>query len=107
MFIFEIQSVLGSCGQTGHTQFLTMSTQYIFDTLLIFVNLYQLAKNQLIPSVHSWDTVNSSVQRPDWPYPVLTKPNQKNFDQILIFVNLYQHAKNEALSLIYLEKKLI
>ena len=30
----------------------------IFDQLLIFVNLYQHAKNEFITSVHSSDTVN-------------------------------------------------
>ena len=35
-----------------------MPIQYIFDQLLIFVNLYYNAKNQFIPSVHSSNTVN-------------------------------------------------
>ena len=62
------------------------------------MNLYQHAKNQLIPSVHSSDTVNFRVQRPDGSNPFLTMPNQKIFNQLLIFANLYQHAKNEAVS---------
>ena len=82
------------------------------------MNLYQHAKNQLIPSLHSWDAVNFRIQKPDWPYHFLTtvsfrvqKPdwsyqfftmlNQKTFNQLLIFVNLYQHAKNETVSSIY------
>ena len=36
--------------------FLIMPTQKFFDQLLIFVNLYQYAKNQFIPSVHSLDS---------------------------------------------------
>ena len=55
---------------------------------------------KLIPSVHSGDTVNFRVQRPDWPHLFLTMPNQKIFNQISIFVNLYQYAKNYAVSLI-------
>ena len=35
-----------------------MPIQYIFDQLLIFVNLYYNAKNQFIPAVHSSNTVN-------------------------------------------------
>ena len=54
----------------------------------------------LIPSVHSSDTINFRVQRPDWPHPFLNLPNQKNFNQLLIFMNLHQHAKNEAVSLL-------
>ena len=58
----------------------------------------QHAKNLLIPSVHSSDTINFRFQRPDWPHPFLNMPNQKIFNQLLIFMNLYQHAKNEAVS---------
>ena len=54
---------------------------------------YQHAKNQLIPTVHFWDTVNFRVQRTYWSHTFLTIPNQNIFDQILIFLNLYQHAK--------------
>ena len=79
--------------------FLAMSpTCKIFNHVFICINLYQHAKNQLIPLFHSSDTVNFRVQRPNWPYLFLTMPNQKIFSQFLIFVNLYQHAKNEAIS---------
>ena len=37
----------------------------ISDQVLIFVNLYQHAKNQFIPSAHSSDPVNSRVPSPD------------------------------------------
>ena len=59
-----------------------------------------------IPSVHSSDTVNFRVPRPDWPHSFLTMPHQKLFNQLLIFVNLYQHAKNEAVSYICSEEML-
>ena len=91
--LFIIQPVLQSCHQIGHTHFLTMLTQKIFDHLWICVNLYQHAKNQLIPLAHSWDTVNFRVHRPDWTHPFFVIPNKKNLDQLLILVNLYQHAK--------------
>ena len=60
------------------------------------MNLYQQAKNQLILSVHSWDTISFRVQRPDWSHPFLTMSNQKVFNQLLLSLNFYQHAKNEA-----------
>ena len=57
-----------------------------------------MQKNQLIPSVHSWDIKNFRVERLDWPYPFLTMSKQKIFNQLSTFnfVNLHQHAKNEV-----------
>ena len=75
-----------------------MPTPKIFNHLLIFLSLYQHAKNQFIPSVHSSDTVSFSVQRSYWPYQLLTMPNQKSFSQILLFVTFYQLVENEAVS---------
>ena len=63
-FSFEIQSISESRNENGHT--------YIFDWLLIFVNLYQNAKNQFITSVHSSDTVSFRVPSHDWPHSFLT-----------------------------------
>ena len=77
---------------------LTMPTQKNCDQLLIFVNLYQHAKNQFIPSVHSSDTVNFKVPSHDWPHPVLTMPTPKTFK--LIFMKLYQYAKNKLIPLV-------
>ena len=86
--------------------FLTMPTPKNFDQLLIFVNLYQHAKNQFIPSLHSSDTINFKVHSHDWPHPLLTMPTPETFK--LIFMILYQHAesshqighaKNETVSL--------
>ena len=70
-----------------------MPTQKYFDLLSNFVITYQHAKSQFIPSVHSSDTVNFKVQRPDWLHSFLTMPRQKRFNQPLIFVNLYQNTK--------------
>ena len=54
LFIFEIQSILESRDETGHIHFWPSPSKN-FDRLLIFVNLYQHAKNQSISSVHSSD----------------------------------------------------
>ena len=35
--------------------------------LLAFLNLHQHAKNNFIPSIHSWDKANFKVHWPDWP----------------------------------------
>ena len=96
LFIFQIQSVLES---HHHTRFFIWSSQNIFNYLLICVNLYQHAKNQVSPSVHSWDT--QSIWSPEiwlatpifWPCPTKTL-----YEQLSIFMNLHQHAKNEAVS---------
>ena len=64
------------------------------------MNLYQQAKTQLKPSVHSWDRVNLESRNQIGHTHFLTMPNQQIFDQLLIFVNLYQHAKNEVVSAI-------
>ena len=74
-----------------------MATQKNFDQLLIFVNLYQHAKNQFIPSAHSSDTVNFKVPSHDWPHPFLTMPTPETFK--LIFTKLYQYAKNKLIPL--------
>ena len=58
--------------------------------------MHHHAKNQFIPSIHSWDTVNFRVLWPDWPHPFLTTHIQNFFDQLLIHLNLYQHAKKSG-----------
>ena len=78
--------------------FLTIPTQKFFDQLLTFLNLYQHAKKQFIPSVHSSDTVNF-IKAPshDWPHLFLTMSTPKTFK--LIFMKLYQHANNTLIPL--------
>ena len=88
-----IQQILGSHELNGHIQ-------KSLKLVLVFLNLHQHAKNQFIPSTHSWDTVNFRVLWPGWPHQSLTMPTPKFFDQLLIYVNLYQHVKNQAISLI-------
>ena len=62
-FIFDIQSILESGDQTGHTHFDHAHTK-IFDQLLDFEESTS-KKNQFIPPVHSSDTVNFRVLSPD------------------------------------------
>ena len=78
--------------------FFSILTQKIFDQLLIFLNLYQHAKNQFIPSVHSSDKSNFKVPSHDWSHPFLTMPTTKTFT--LIFMKLYQHAENKLIPLV-------
>ena len=101
LFILQIQSILESCHMTSHTYFWPCQTLKFSNHLLLCRKLYQYEKTQLIPLIQSWDKVNIRVQRPDWPYPFLTKPNQKIFNQLLTFVNFYQLVKNEAVLSIY------
>ena len=56
--------------------------------------IYQHAKNQYIPSVHSLDPANFRVTSPDWSDPFLTMLTPKILKLLLIRVKLYQHAKN-------------
>ena len=72
----------------------------ITEITFAFLNLHHHAKNQFLPSIHSWDTANFKVTWPDWPHTFLAMPIQKFLDQLLIYVNLYQHAKKQAISLI-------
>ena len=77
LFISKIQSVLDSHDQNSQNQFLSMPTKKIFDQLLVFVNLYQHAKYQFIPSVHYSNIVNFRVLPRDWPHTFLTMPTLK------------------------------
>ena len=76
--------------------FLTTPTEKSLNQLLIFLNLYQHAKNQFLPSVHSSDTVNFRVSSTNWPFLFLTILTPKIFNHFLICVNLCQHAKKSV-----------
>ena len=82
-----------------------MPTQKSLNQLLASLDLYQHAKNQLIPSVRIWYTVNFRVRWWDWPHLFLNMPTQKIFDQLLIFVNLYKHAKNQFILYVHSSDK--
>ena len=78
---------------TGQTNFWPYPSKEFSTTFFICANLYQLAKNQLIWFIHSGDTVNSRVLRPNWTHPFLVMPNHKIFNRLLTSVNLCEHAK--------------
>ena len=48
-----------------------------FPKLLAFLNLYQHEKNELIWSIHYWDTADFRVSRPKNPHPFSTNTMQK------------------------------
>ena len=87
LFIFEIQSILEASYQT---HFWPWAPKKVFDQLLIFVNLYEDVKNQLIQSIYSSGTAFFRVPWTDFWHPFLTIYTPKIFNQLLICVNLYQ-----------------
>ena len=64
-FILEIKSILGSHDQTGHPNFLTMPTKQFFDQPLVYVNLYQHAKNQAISLICFGNIVDKKILQSD------------------------------------------
>ena len=74
-----------------------MPTQNFFDQLLIFVNLYQHAKNQLTPSFRSSYIVNFKVSSPRLTTLIFDHLTPKIFKHFLICVNLCQHEKNQLI----------
>ena len=79
-FSFEIQSILESQDQTGHTHFWSCPLNKYLDQLLTVINLHQHAKNKFIPFFHSSDSVNFRVSSHDWPHPFLTTSTPKIFN---------------------------
>ena len=77
-FILKMQQILGSHGRTS---------------CVIFPEFLPACENPFIPSVHSWDKVNFTVQRLNCPHPILTKPNEKIFGQLLIFCDFVSTCK--------------
>ena len=93
-FILKIQQIFGSHEIKSLGHFLTTPTQTSLNQLLAFLNLYQHAKNQFLPSVHSSDRVNFRAPSPNWPVPFSTMLTPNIFTHLLICLNLRQHAKN-------------
>ena len=54
-----------------------ISVTRFFWKLLTFLNLYQHEKNQLISSLHSWDTADFRVSKSKRPHPFPTNTMQK------------------------------
>ena len=78
-FILKMQQILGSHELQDHCNSWPCPPLKSFNQLLAFFNLYQDPKNQFIPSVHFWDTVNFRVLWPDWPHPFFDHVNPINF----------------------------
>ena len=70
LFILQIQPILESHHQTGHTYFWPCSPQ----KFSISFNLCEI-----VPACKK-SIVNFIVQRPDWPHPSLTMPHQNHFN---------------------------
>ena len=87
LFILQIQSILESHHQTGHTNFWHVHPRN-FKLCFNLCDIVPHAKNQLIPSILSWNTVNFRVQRPDWPHSFLKMPHIKLFHQNVFPKNL-------------------
>ena len=81
-FVFEIQSTSGSHDQTGNAHFLTMPIQKLFDQLLIYVNLYQHAKNQAILFIFSGDMIDCKILQSDWLKTFLPISQEQKFSHI-------------------------
>ena len=93
LFIFETQSILEFRDQTGKIHFWPCPPKKIC------VNLYQHAKNQFFPSVHSSHKVYSRVPSSDLAHPFLAA--LKIFNHLYICVNLYQQAKNQLITSVH------
>ena len=52
--------------QIGHKHILTIPNQNIFEQLLIFVNLYQHAKNKAVSSICSGEIIDLKILQSDW-----------------------------------------
>ena len=59
--------------------------------------LYQHAKNQFIPFVHSSDRFNFRIPSHDWSHPFLTTPTPKILNVLLPCIILYLHTKTQLI----------
>ena len=90
ILIFKILQNLGTHKSNGHAHFWLCSLK-LSEITFSLSEFPPAGKNQFIPSIHSWDTVNFRVLSPDWPHPFLTIPAKKcmwiciNMQKIRIF----------------------
>ena len=84
LFLYKIQSILESHHQTCHTHFWPCPPKKF--SIFKFAWICKKCKNQLIPSVHSWDTINFRVQRPNWLHPYFDIAQPKHFPKLLAFI---------------------
>ena len=62
----KYQSIFESCDQTCHTNFWPCQRKKKSDQLLVYVNLYQHAKNLVISQICSRDMVDWKILQSDW-----------------------------------------
>ena len=56
-----------------------MANQTIFDQLLIFVNLYQHAKNEAVSSIGSGQIIDLKILQSDWLRAFWPIPQEQDF----------------------------
>ena len=64
--------------------YLTMPNRKLFNRLIIFVNLYQHAKNEAISSICSREIVDLKVLQSDWLRAFWPKSQEEDFSQYRI-----------------------
>ena len=81
--------------------FLIIAIQEVFDQLLIFVNLYQHAKSQLIHLfiLQIKPILETCYKTGHTYFLIIFTP--KLFNHLLISLNLYQHAKSQLISSVH------
>ena len=65
----------------------------IMDSMFCFPEFVPAWKNQFIPSIHFWDSVNVRGLWPGLPHSILIIHTHERFDQLLVFLNLQQLAR--------------
>ena len=65
----------------GHTHF-TMPNQKKFNQLLIFVNLYQHAKNEAVASIYSRELIDLKILQSHWLTAFSPIFKEQDFSQI-------------------------
>ena len=95
LFILQIQSVLQSCHQIGHSRFWLCLCQSSF-----YLHKFVTSCKKSVSSICSFLRYSLESRIQIGEIYILTMPDQKHLKQLLIFVNLYQHAKSESAILI-------
>ena len=77
--------------------FLTMPSWIFFSQLLLPMNLYQHARNQVFSSFCPRDIVDLKILNSDWPRGLSPISQEPDFSQkLLAFLNLCQHEKKSV-----------
>ena len=65
-FILEIEPILESHDKSSHAHFWPCTPKNISTNFLIFMSLYQYAKNQAIALISSGDMADVKIVQSDW-----------------------------------------